>query len=74
MTAALPTSSPATRLARAMANTTAVDVAFRSGLSLGRVKRLAGGQSRMMVEDVEQLALVLGVSPCWLAFGVGGMR
>lgn len=67
----LQASTPATRLARAMGDRSAANVARASRMSLGRVKRLASGKSRFMVEDCEQLAPTLGVDPCWLAFGTG---
>lgn len=72
MSAALPVSTPATRLARAIGKDgrSFATLSLATGIAEKRIGRLARGQSRMMVEDCEQLALALNVSASYLAFGV----
>ncbi len=46
----------------------------QSPWAVGYTSKIArGDQASMPVDRCEQIAKVLGVSPCWLAFGIGDM-
>lgn len=69
-----PPSTFATRLARAAGDRSYQDIAISAGLPIAKIGRVARGDTRLLVEDCEQIALVLGVRAAWLAYGDGGMR
>ena len=45
-----------------------------AGLTHGTISHIEGGAVSVGADTVEKLARVLGVSPCWLAFGIEGDR
>lgn len=53
---------------------TKVEVGAALGVSDVAVGAWEAGQKEPNLERIEQLAGVLGVSPCWLAFGITELR
>lgn len=60
--------------ARTAAGLSANALAQRCGLAPATVRRVELGFNVPALDTVEHLALVLGVSPAWLAFGAGSSR
>ena len=62
----------ATRLREVMAGRSIRGVARRAGVDYHTLRKMAQGQKRGgTVHTIERIALALGVSPGWLAFGEG---
>jgi transcriptional regulator with XRE-family HTH domain len=46
-------------------------LAEAAGVSFETIRKIENGRAIPKVDTCERLAVALGVSPCWLAFGVG---
>lgn len=42
-----------------------------AGVSFETIRKIETGKAIPKVDTCERIAIALGVSPCWLAFGVG---
>lgn len=59
------------RARRAMYSLSRAALAAAAGVLEGSVQRIEEGRGEANVDSVERLAVALGVSPAWLAFGEG---
>lgn len=59
------------RALRAMHSLSRAKLASAAGVLEGSVQRIEEGRGEANVDTVERLAIALGVSPSWLAFGEG---
>ncbi len=57
--------------AREEAGFTFRELAARAGVSAATVNDIEKGHRRPVVDTLERLANALGISPCWLAYGIG---